>query len=63
MSEIFSGQLVAGFKQQLQTNHMEILNNRTLLSIPDYEKLFLKKQIWIKTDLLALQTMKTKTLL
>ncbi|WP_247950422.1 hydroxymethylglutaryl-CoA synthase [Streptococcus constellatus] len=43
VSEIFSGQLVAGFKQQLQTNHMEILNNRTLLSIPDYEKLFFEE--------------------
>lgn len=43
VSEIFSGQLVACFKQQLQTNHMEILNNRTLLSIPDYEKLFFEE--------------------
>ena len=43
VSEIFSGQLVAGFKQQLQTNHMEILNNRTLLSIPDYEKVFFEE--------------------
>ena len=43
VSEIFSGQLVAGFKQQLQTNYMEILNNRTLLSIPDYEKLFFEE--------------------
>lgn len=43
VSEIFSGQLVAGFKQRLQTNHMEILNNRTLLSIPDYEKLFFEE--------------------
>ena len=43
VSEIFSGQLVAGFKQRLQTNRIEMLNNRTPLSIPDYEKIFFEE--------------------
>lgn len=43
VSEIFSGQLVAGFKQCLQTNRIEMLNNRTPLSIPDYEKIFFEE--------------------
>ena len=43
VSEIFSGQLVAGFEQQLETNRMEILNKRTPLSIPDYEKIFFEE--------------------
>lgn len=43
VSEIFSGQLVAGFKQQLETNRMEKLDSRTPLSIPDYEKLFFEE--------------------
>lgn len=43
VSEIFSGQLVAGFKQLLQTNRIEMLNNRTPLSIPDYEKIFFEE--------------------
>ena len=43
VSEIFSGQLVAGFNQQLKANRMEILNKRTPLSIPDYEKVFFEE--------------------
>ena len=43
MSEIFSGQLVAGFKQQLETNRMEKLDSRTPLSILDYEKVFFEE--------------------
>ena len=43
VSEIFSGQLVAGFKQRLQTNRIKMLNNRTPLSIPDYEKIFFEE--------------------
>ena len=43
VSEIFSGQLVAGFNQQLKANRMEILNKRTPLSIPDYEKIFFEE--------------------
>ena len=43
VSEIFSGQLVAGFKQRFQTNRIEMLNNRTPLSIPDYEKIFFEE--------------------
>ena len=43
VSEIFSGQLVAGFKQRLQTNRIEMLNNRTPLNIPDYEKIFFEE--------------------
>ena len=43
VSEIFSGQLVAGFRQRLQTNRIEMLNNRTPLSIPDYEKIFFEE--------------------
>ena len=43
VSEIFSSQLVAGFKQRLQTNRIEMLNNRTPLSIPDYEKIFFEE--------------------
>ena len=43
VSEIFSGQLVAGFKQRLQTNRIEMLNTRTPLSIPDYEKIFFEE--------------------
>ncbi|MDK8091443.1 hydroxymethylglutaryl-CoA synthase [Streptococcus intermedius] len=43
VSEIFSGQLVAGFKQRLQPNRIEMLNNRTPLSIPDYEKIFFEE--------------------
>lgn len=43
VSEIFSGQLVAGFEQQLETNRMEKLDSRTPLSIPDYEKVFFEE--------------------
>ena len=43
VSEIFSGQLVAGFKQQLETNRMEKLDSRTPLSILDYEKVFFEE--------------------
>lgn len=43
VSEIFSGQLVAGFEQQLETNRMEKLDSRTTLSIPDYEKVFFEE--------------------
>ena len=43
VSEIFSGQLVAGFEQQLEANRMEKLDSRTPLSIPDYEKVFFEE--------------------
>ena len=43
VSEIFIGQLVAGFEQQLETNRMEKLDSRTPLSIPDYEKVFFEE--------------------
>lgn len=43
VSEIFSGQLVVGFEQQLETNRMEKLDSRTPLSILDYEKVFFEE--------------------
>lgn len=43
VSEIFSGQLIADFEQQLETNRMEKLDSRTPLSIPDYEKVFFEE--------------------
>ena len=43
VSEIFSGQLIAGFEQQLETNRMEKLDSRAPLSIPDYEKVFFEE--------------------
>ncbi len=45
VAEIFTGELVEGFKDELKTNRMEILNNRTVLSVDDYEKLFFEEAI------------------
>lgn len=41
--EIFSGRLVAGYQELLQTNRMESLNNRTRLSVLEYEAIFFEK--------------------
>lgn len=38
--EIFSGTLVAGYQDQLNTNRLEELNQRPLLSVADYEQIF-----------------------
>lgn len=43
VSEIFSGLLVEGFEQQLQTNRQAILEQRQALSVADYEKLFFEQ--------------------
>lgn len=40
VSEIFSGQLVAGYEQMLMTNRQTILDQRHRLSIAEYEELF-----------------------
>lgn len=41
--EIFSGRLVEGYQQFLQTNRMETLNQRTRLSVEDYEAIFFEE--------------------
>ncbi|MCB2829210.1 hydroxymethylglutaryl-CoA synthase [Streptococcus dysgalactiae] len=40
VSEIFSGQLVAGYEQMLITNRQTILDQRHRLSVAEYEELF-----------------------
>lgn len=40
VSEIFSANLVPGFEQLLDHKHMEKLDQRTVLSVADYERLF-----------------------
>ncbi|MSU87110.1 hydroxymethylglutaryl-CoA synthase [Streptococcus dysgalactiae] len=40
VSEIFSGQLVAGYEQMLMTNRQTILDQRHHLSVAEYEELF-----------------------
>ncbi|MDY4035287.1 MAG: hydroxymethylglutaryl-CoA synthase [Streptococcus dysgalactiae] len=40
VSEIFSGQLVAGYEQMLITNRQTILDQRHRLSVSEYEELF-----------------------
>ncbi|BAM60960.1 hydroxymethylglutaryl-CoA synthase [Streptococcus dysgalactiae] len=40
VSEIFSGQLVAGYEQMLMTNRQTILDQRHRLSVAEYEELF-----------------------
>ncbi|BBE40392.1 hydroxymethylglutaryl-CoA synthase [Streptococcus dysgalactiae] len=40
VSEIFSGQLVAGYEQMLMTNRQSILYQRHRLSVAEYEELF-----------------------
>ncbi|MDY2963038.1 hydroxymethylglutaryl-CoA synthase [Streptococcus dysgalactiae] len=40
VSEIFSGQLVAGYEQMLMTNRQAILDQRHRLSVAEYEELF-----------------------
>lgn len=45
--EIFSGRLVPGYKEHLQTDRLEKLKQRTPLSVQDYEKIFFEE---IQTD-------------
>lgn len=40
VSEVFSGTLVEGYQSMLQTNRLETLANRTVLSVANYEALF-----------------------
>lgn len=41
MAEFFAGRIVAGFKEQLnQSKHQKLLDERTRLSIPEYEEIF-----------------------
>ncbi|MGP6408005.1 hydroxymethylglutaryl-CoA synthase [Streptococcus dysgalactiae] len=40
VSEIFSGQLVAGYEQMVMTNRQTILDQRHRLSVAEYEELF-----------------------
>ncbi|HFU4202645.1 TPA: hydroxymethylglutaryl-CoA synthase [Streptococcus suis] len=41
--EIFSGQLVKGYRNHLQENRLEILNQRTKLSLEEYEQVFFQE--------------------
>lgn len=41
--EIFSGYLVEGYKNHLQSDRLEKLNQRTTLSVEDYEKIFFEE--------------------
>ncbi|HFI0256443.1 TPA: hydroxymethylglutaryl-CoA synthase [Streptococcus suis] len=41
--EIFSGQLVEGYRNHLQENRLEILNQRTKLSLEEYEQVFFQE--------------------
>lgn len=41
--EIFSGQLVEGYRDHLQENRLEQLNQRTKLSIKEYEQVFFEE--------------------
>ncbi|WP_032800629.1 hydroxymethylglutaryl-CoA synthase, partial [Streptococcus sobrinus] len=43
VSEIFSGQLVAGFEQMLNPDQQASLEKRQRLSVEDYEKLFFEE--------------------
>lgn len=45
VSEIFSLKLVEGFRTHLQSNRMDKLNQRTPLTIPDYEKIFFEEAV------------------
>ena len=40
VAEIFSANLVAGYEQMLDSKRMEKLDQRTVLSVDDYERLF-----------------------
>ncbi|HEM6329154.1 TPA: hydroxymethylglutaryl-CoA synthase [Streptococcus suis] len=41
--EIFSGQLVEGYRNHLQENRLEQLNQRTKLSVKEYEQIFFEE--------------------
>ncbi|CYW43938.1 3-hydroxy-3-methylglutaryl CoA synthase [Streptococcus suis] len=41
--EIFSGQLVEDYRDHLQENHLEQLNQRTKLSVKEYEQVFFEE--------------------
>lgn len=43
VAEIFSGTLVEGYQEQIQTNRLEELKKREFLSVSDYEKLFFEE--------------------
>ena len=43
VSEIFSANLVPGFEQLLDHKRMEKLDQRKVLSVADYERLFMRK--------------------
>ena len=43
VAEIFTGTLVKGFKEQLQTNRLDKLKRRTPLSVENYEKIFFEE--------------------
>lgn len=43
VAEIFTGTLVEGFKDMLQTSRLESLKNRIKLSVEEYEKLFFEE--------------------
>ncbi|MFC3931680.1 hydroxymethylglutaryl-CoA synthase [Streptococcus dentapri] len=43
VSEIFSGNLVAGFNGMLKYDHLTEIDDRILLSVDDYEKLFFEE--------------------
>ena len=47
VAEIFTGTLVEGFKDMLQTSRLESLKNRIKLSVEEYEKLFFEE---VKVD-------------
>ena len=41
--ELFSGRLVEGYQDQLENNRLESLNQRTPLTVEDYEALFFEE--------------------
>lgn len=47
--EIFSGQLVEGYRDHLQENRLEQLNQRTKLSVKEYEQVFFEEIILDET--------------
>lgn len=43
VAEFFSGELVEGYEAYLDKDRLNKLNQRTALSVADYEKVFLRK--------------------
>ena len=43
MAEFFSGQLVEGYEAHLDKDRLNKLNQRTALSVVDYEKIFFEE--------------------